>query len=214
MFKSMLGILLITIACAYGNAQDTTAIMKNNAAVTSQKLRSEKSEDVFIMKDLMKNIPDEIRESNLDSMVFKGGRLVFLNMDLLHEKTDDPNIKKVVESLINAIAITKVTPTVGDEVHVSELLKDLPREVQMEFLDNLMLKNGAIVSAYIAGLQRTLPSTDVHKILTTFSDSTATYEKKTLCGNGVCYDEICTSHKTSRWACESRKGSSCYSPCD
>lgn len=121
---------------------------------------------LIVPKELLKIVPPAERAEFMNGLVLVNGAVAELQNGIL-EKHFGEDFRRPLLAL---------SPVAGDEeryyhqkpsrfVRLRTLLKDLPRKMRGEFLDNLAFESGHLVSAYVGGLRNKLSPQDLGKLL-------------------------------------------------
>jgi hypothetical protein len=167
----------------YSNAKNTSEPVHSSGGVTPQ---------LVVLKDLLKDLPVANRSEFIGSIVFSNGHVLSVSSDVLNKKLDAKKISDIV-----GFIETSGTPAESSDasgISLSKLLNGVPEDIQAEFMDNLVYKKGALVSADIGGLRTVLSEEAITKILDTIypaSGKSMTGTSKTYCDQHNCYSAYC-----------------------
>ena len=167
---------------------------------------SEETDRLLVMKDWLKDLPAGDRAEFLGGLMFLDGQVVSIYTAPLKRTASKGSMDKILAGFAPAATPNSTSPnkqrSLSPLITISELLKDVPADVRTEFLEKMVLKNGAIVSMYLGGLKKVLPGPKVVEIVNALKPGKSDAEKafpKTLCGNGDCYDAICSGQPGHRY---------------
>ncbi|MFA5161901.1 MAG: hypothetical protein WC421_06610 [Elusimicrobiales bacterium] len=152
----------------------------------------------MVMKDVLKDIPPQDRREFVGNLWIEDGRIVTLGTAEL-KRTQSMD---AVDDIIRTIAQTPLDRPMPpkrrfDIIALNKLVKDVPEKLQPEFLDNLMVKNCTLVSAYIGGLRKKMKETKIKEVLKAIfplSDNASAPGDKIRCSEGICYDAVCAAN--------------------
>lgn len=185
----------------------------------SPRSAEDKNDGLPTMKEQLKDMPAEARAEFLEGMLFLDGDVVSLYTAPLKRSVSKERMIEVVESFEPSPDTKARTPkkerSFSPLIKASELLKDVPSDVRLEFLERMVVKDGSIVSMYIGGLKKTLPGPRMVEIVNALkSPAKSGANPKVLCGNGECYEAICSGKPGNRYCIDLKDytcNSSCYS---
>lgn len=179
----------------------------------------EKNDGLPTMKDRLNDLSNADRAEFLEGMLFLDGNVVSLYTAPLKRSMAKERMIEVVEGFEPSpdakTRASKKKRSFSPLVKASELLKDVPADVRLEFLERMVIKDGSIVSMYIGGLKKALPSPGMVEIVNALKPpANGETNPKVLCGNGECYEAICSGKPGNRYCIELKNyacTSSCYS---
>lgn len=185
-----------------------------SAAATAQNDR------LLVMKDWLINIPAADALQFLGGLVFLDGEVASIYTAPLKRTLSKERMDKILAGFDSVTGVPKTASPKKQKsfsplITMSELLKDIPADVRTEFLEKMVLKNGAIVSMYTGGLKKVIPGPKVVKILNSLEPVKSELQKtfpKTLCGDGECYEAICSGEAGHRY-CIDQKDYKCTLKC-
>ena len=189
----------------YNNAENTPGTSQSSDGTGPQ---------LFVLKDLLKDLPAADRSEFIGSLVFSNGHVVSAASDLLSKTLDNDKVNHII-GIIETNA-SRSESSAASESSLTELLNGVPDDIRTEFMDNLMYKKGVVVSAYVGGLETVLPEEAVNKILTTIypaPEKSSIGTSRTLCDSAYCYGAVCSSHNDDPLTCKDKKNSTCGSEC-
>ncbi|OGS28565.1 MAG: hypothetical protein A2218_04975 [Elusimicrobia bacterium RIFOXYA2_FULL_53_38] len=180
---------------------------------------SQQNDRLLVMKDWLKNVPSADRAEFLGGLVVLDGEVVSIYTAPLKRTMSRGGMDKILAGFDSPAGAAKATSPKKQKsfsplIKLSELLKDVPAAVRTEFLEKMVLKNGAIVSMYTGGLKKALPTSKMIDILNSLEpvESESQKHPKTLCGNGECYEAICSGEPGHRY-CIDQKEYKCTTKC-
>jgi len=197
-------------------------IPKVNQEIVSDKFAVEKpveSIQAFVMKDILKDAPENKVSDFLNSLVLKNGRIISADVDVFKNVLSESGINRIKDAIFhkhvsNGVGINNMPARYAN---ISKLMADVPEQARNEFLGSMMFKNGAFVSAYVGGLLKVVgkDKTDVIiKAVATTSGEIHALNSRNLCDTQVCYDAICkTTSADPQLHCEDHINSVCDSYC-
>lgn len=178
---------------------------------------------VFVMKDLLKDVPQKARAEFIGSFMLKDGRIATLDAAPLKGVVSEERLIEILNSLgpsTKAIeeAKRRKTRNPAQAVTLSELLKGVTEQARNHFFDNMMFKDGGVACVDAGRLENAVTKRKLIQILNSMAPAggarPSTYSKA-LCGDGWCEESVC-SYVTGKWQCRFREGQTtrCYDWCD
>lgn len=179
--------------------------------------------EVFVMKELLKDIPQTARAEFIGSFMLKDGRIATLNTESLKKTMDKPGIIEILNSLGSsreAVKQAKKRKTAGPArvVVLSELFKDIPVEARNHFFENMMFKDGGVACVDATELKKAANKRQLITILNSLAPAGGKRPEiysKVLCGDGWCEESIC-SYTGGKWHCRfnENQDTMCYDWCE
>jgi len=201
-------------------AEAAPATIASPAPAPRSSVATAENDRLLVMKDWLKNIPAADRVEFLGGLVFLDGEVASIYTAPLKRTASKGSMDKILAGFDSPAGAPKTASpkkrkSFSPLITLSELLKDIPADVKTEFLEKMVLKNGAIVSMYTGGLKKVVPGPKVVKILNSLEPAKSELQKtfpKTLCGDGECYEAICSGEAGHRY-CIDQKDYKCTTKC-
>ncbi|MBI4677327.1 MAG: hypothetical protein HY748_07065 [Elusimicrobia bacterium] len=177
---------------------------------------------VVVMKELLKDLPPEDRAEFVNHLVLGNGRVVSTYIAPLKSALPKDRVIKILDSITPHSSASRKKPpeNAGASsrrlVQLADLLEGVPAGVRNEFLDSIVLKDGAVVSAYVGGLKKVVSKKRLTRILGSIFPSAVKSPEvapKSLCGNGWCDDSACTQRNDDPWRCLHKDDWTCDMSC-
>ena len=186
----------------------------SKASKDSSGQTSSRQAEMFVMKDLLKDVPAKDRAEFLNNMIMEDGHLVTPDVAPLKRTLSDGQIIKILQAL-KPVSSAKLNPN-RLPIRMSDALKDVPDDIRSEFMERLTFDGDVIVSSYIGGLRTLMSDGEIGKLHAAILPSglgTPKHDSKNLCNDSLCYDAICTTNYIRKWCANSTEGMTCPSTC-
>jgi len=179
-------------------ALDAEAINAHLAGSPQDRKKAEvkiSTRPLVVPKELLRIVPSAERAEFLDSLVLVNGAVAELQNGIL-EKYFGADFKRPLLALCPGAADEELYyhEKPSRFVRIRTLLKDLPKKVRGEFLDNLAFENGHLVSAYAGGLRNRMSPQDLGKLLDQLACDSSKRPAAAVgpvCGAGWCTGSYC-----------------------
>ncbi|KAF0126792.1 MAG: hypothetical protein FD189_1545 [Elusimicrobia bacterium] len=182
-----------------------------------------KTPNAFVMKELLKALPQKARSEFIGSFMLKDGRIATLNSKPLKAVLSSELITGILnnlgssrESLEKAKKYKSGNPP--RVTVLSELFKDVPEEARDHFFDNMMFKDGGVACVDVGRLKKAVSKRQLIKILNSLAPVGGKRPQiypKVLCGDGWCEESVCSSIG-GKWHCRFNENQDtiCYDWCE
>jgi len=149
------------------------------------------------MGEFLSDVPRAERLAFLSSLMLKNGHIVSAYLAPLRKSVSEDRLNEILDTIYANRHLEKKLSfenpgSPARYTEISELLKNVPHDAREEFLDNLVFRNGAFLSAYVGGLRKSLGDEGLRKALRALATNPAAPENpKALCWGGTCQYAKC-----------------------
>ena len=190
----------------------------DTAADQSAQTASGPSTPPMLMKELLKDVPGKARADFISSLFLADGKIIAFPPGTLIQTQGKDKADAIIKMLAHTQGNQSGPPAQGKMVKINTLLKNEPEKLRGEFLDNLMFRNTAIVSAYTVSLRKTKKDNEIKNLLKAIfpkGSQNSASEDKIQCADGICYDAVCADNPPASgppyivkpgWACSAACG--------